>query len=100
MLANEDSSDQSAAIFLQETSANKNFVMFQMEKCSNEEFDIREFALNSGDDMTLQSVSHSTTDGLINIVVKSSSDFRIMVNVNMKDVTDTTWTEYRPSMTA
>ena len=72
--------------------------MFQMEKCSNEEFDIREFALNSGDDMALESVSHSTTDGLVNIVVRGTSDFRLMLNVNMMDVLDTSWIEYRPSM--
>ena len=55
--------------------------------------------MNSGDDMALHSVSHSNTDGLVNIVVKGTSDFRLMLNVNMKDVSDTSWIEYRPSMT-
>ena len=71
-----------------------------MERCSNRSFDVREFAHNSGDDLVLHAVSHSFTDGLVNIVAKSSSDFRIMINVNMKDVADTAWTEYKPLMTA
>ena len=65
----------------------------------NQVFDVREFEMNSGDDMALHSVSHSNTDGLVNIVVRGTSDFRLILNVNMKDVSDTSWIEYRPSMT-
>ena len=71
-----------------------------MENCSNRSFDIRVFAHNSGDDLILQSISSSFINGLVNIVVKSSTDFRIMINVNMIDVSDTAWTEYKPLMTA
>lgn len=55
----------------------------------------------SGDDLILQHVVSSGSDDLVNIVVKTSTnEFRILTNVNMAQVTDSSWSEFRPMITA
>lgn len=51
--------------------------------------------------MVLQSVAHGNANNLVHIVVRCSpSDFRILKNVNMASASDSSWSEFKPSMTA